>query len=95
MNGDYLDPRADNLEWCTHKHNTAHAISVLGRNFAEKLHGGKGELSSASKLTEAEVIEIKRLLREGKLQREIAAQFNTCSTNISSINRGHTWGHVQ
>lgn len=92
--GDYLNPREDNLEWCTHQHNTAHAIADLGRTFVSKLQTGKGEASGAHKLTEVEVRSIKRLLAKGLRQSEIAARFDTCATNISSIKRGLTWSHV-
>lgn len=94
-NGNRLDPRVENLEWCTHQQNTKHAIDILRLDFASNLKTGKGEESGANRLTEVEVRSIKRLLAKGMRQAEIAARFNTCVTNISSIKRGLTWNHVK
>lgn len=95
IDGDYLNPVATNLEWCTHKENTKHAIDVLGRDFASKLKTGKGEESGAHILTDTDIRSIKRLLSAGWRQSDIAARFGISQTNVSSIKRGLTWSHVQ
>jgi hypothetical protein len=49
---------------------------------------------SGKKLNIAKVKEIKRMLREGSTQAEIAARFGVHQCQISKIKRGITWGHV-
>ena len=48
-----------------------------------------------AKLSDAQVREIKTLLREGKLQREISEQFGVSQSNISAIATGKTWAHIR
>lgn len=58
-----------------------------------ELHGTKqyGEKTSMSKLTEAQVLEIKRL--KGKVgPRQVAKMFGVERHAIQNINRGKTWG---
>ncbi len=57
-----------------------------------KITGGN---SPVSKLAEADVVEIKRLLSETDMKhREIAAIYGVTRGNITAINRGKTWGGV-
>lgn len=46
------------------------------------------------KLNESQVIEIRRLRREGATYKAIAMQFGMDKTSISDLIRGITWGHV-
>lgn len=94
LNGDYQDPRLANLEWCTHRQNTHHAINSLGRTFAKNLRCGKGVESGASRLSEADVLSIRRLAATGHAQKEIAERFGTSKSNVRSIVRRLTWSHV-
>jgi len=56
----------------------------------------KGENSSHHKLTERDVIQIKLLLKEGKLtQKEIADMFGVSVYTISDIKREITWYHIK
>jgi group I intron endonuclease len=56
-----------------------------------KIHPGK---RGNSKLTKEQVLQIKTLLKEGKLQKEIAKQFNVRVGTISEIKSGKTWKDV-
>ncbi len=56
----------------------------------------KGENNPAHKLTEQDVIQIKLLLKEGKLsQRKIAKIFGVSQLIISKINTGKIWSHIK
>jgi IS30 family transposase len=56
-------------------------------------HGtaSRGEASGMAKLTEADVHEIRRLLRQGLSHPDIASRFNVGRTNIENIKAGRTW----
>ena len=46
-------------------------------------------------LTEDQVREIKKLLRDNYSQVMIAKKFNVCSSTISCVKTGKTWSHIQ
>lgn len=76
-----------NLEWVTHKENTAHCIKQGRQNY--KI----GSACSVAKLDEKTVAEIKNL--KGKMRYvDIAAKYNTNYSNIAHIMRGSRWSHV-
>lgn len=54
----------------------------------------RGEASGLSKLTAADVKEIRRLAGLGFTQRAIAKQFGVTHPNVGSILRRETWAHV-
>lgn len=54
----------------------------------------KGSKHSHAKLTEADVLNIKKLFKAGATQKELCKQFNMSSGSISLIVRGITWRHV-
>jgi hypothetical protein len=81
-----------NLEWITPKGNTQHAISI-GLFVPHK--SGKGDACRASKLTEAQVVEIKKRLIRGEEYRKIAVEFGVCYGTIGHIKYGKTWTHVK
>lgn len=87
IDGNKANNRLENLEWCTSKENKHHAIRTGLVVF--KSHG---ENASNVLLTEKDVLEIRRLHREGKMtQREIAKNFNTGYKNLNGIVLGKTW----
>ena len=86
-NGIPADNRLSNLRWDTKKGNMADMV----------LHGthNRGERHVAAKLSESDVIEIKKLLREGVMtQKEIGEIYGLCRGTVSSIHRGRKWKHV-
>ena len=87
--GNRLNNYAKNLEWSTHKENTAHAITM------GLIHHYKGSDSNFAKLTEQQVYEIIGMLSCGVKQRSIAKLFNLSEACISNIKRGRTWAHLK
>jgi len=88
-NGNKLDNRVENLEWCTHSENIIHAYKTgLWKPV-------NGERQGSSKLKEADVIKIKELLKTKLSQEEIASGFNINRKVISLIKNNMAWKHVQ
>lgn len=87
MNLIKTDNRLENLEYVTHEANTIHAINAGVRP--------KGEVHGMSKLTEAQVREIRRLRELGLTTYQIADRFKVTRPNIGSILAGKTWNHVK
>jgi len=73
----------------TPKQNTNHAVS-LGL-FPDR----RGELNNSSKLTEDDVIKIRKMCEAGKKQVEIAKMFGVSKTVITSIKLRKNWKHVK
>ncbi len=67
-------------------------------NIADKVAKGrqhKGETCSLTKLTEVEVLEIRRLHATGKyIHKEIGERFNTTFTNVWMIVNRKSWKHI-
>lgn len=82
---------AENLEWVTYKENYDHSKSK-GR---QPVRYGE-DVGKQAKLTTAQVIEIKKLLRNGKLlQKDIAKLFNVNPRTISKIKCEIRWSHIK
>lgn len=81
-----------NLEWCTHAENMQHAHDI-GLIPPSKI--GPGEASPAAKLNDKSVSEIKKALRNGALQRDLAKEYGVAKGTISFIANGITWSHVE
>ena len=63
-------------------------------DMVSKMRHCYGERQGGSKLTEAEVVDIHRLLKLGVKQIKIAQMFNIGPMQISRIKRGTRWAHV-
>jgi len=86
INGNKADNRVCSLEWNTHKENVQHA-------FDNKLNiAPKGEKNGLSKLTDAQVLEIRSLTHIN--QREIAEIYNVHKSIISLIKSRKIWKHI-
>lgn len=84
---DKTNNRADNLQWATRKEQIDH--KVKGPNHR------KG-LVTNSKLSKNQVIEIKRMLKEGKLRKSvIARKFLISHTQLNRIESGANWANVK
>lgn len=86
-NGIKTDINLDNLEWCTHKENTNHAI-LTGLLKLE------GERCNFSKLREFQVKEIRVLIKEGLSQREISEKYGIERSTVSVIKMNKSWRHL-
>jgi hypothetical protein len=77
-----------NLEWCTHKENVQHS-------FETSLNPTKGEGNIHAKLTEHDVVEIRKLYKTGEYtHRQLAQMFNVNHSSIGTLLRGKSWKHV-
>lgn len=87
-NGVRTDNRAVNIEWVSASENIKHSFDCLGKKPT------KGELNGCSKLTEADVVEIKALLQVGFTPRWLGSVFGVSRGAIFHIRSGATWSHV-
>lgn len=88
-NGIKTDNRAENLEWCTHGHNTRHAMN-------EGLINIMCENAPSAKLTNENVLKIKKMLIGKELtHKDISKIFGVHETTISSINTGKNWSTLK
>jgi hypothetical protein len=69
-------------------------IPANQQDMFEKLRSTWGARSTLAKLTEDDVHEIRRLLRAGLPQTEIAKRFGVSQPSIGNINTGKTWRHL-
>lgn len=83
LDGDKLNNTLENLEWATDQENVSHA-------FKHGLSSNKGVKNSSAKLTEKEVIEIKKL-RGLEPHSLVAKRYNISKGHVSNIQRGYNW----
>lgn len=84
-NGNKLDNRASNLEWCTHQYNQIHAREngLMG-----------GERGNTTKLTERDIRAIRRLYPKVN-SRELAEAFDVGQNAVRKIINNETWKYVK
>lgn len=94
-NFDTHDASLENLEWCTPKENTHH-FNSSGRPRAKNTCMGVSH--HFSKLTDADVLQIRELYAANKhhrhIQRDIAKQYGLNKGTVRSILIGQTWKHL-
>ena len=89
-NGIKYDNRIENLEWVTGKENVNHAYQVL------KAFIPKGVQRSNHKLTESDVLEIRRIC-ETKIRgtfKRLASVYNVRASTIQKIYHRQKWKHI-
>lgn len=89
IDGDKENNRADNLEWCTYKENSNHAVSI---GLISPLRGSE---SHASKLSDKDVGEIKAYLYFNFKYAFIMDKYNISQPHVSFIKNGKMWGHIE
>lgn len=89
-NGIRNDNRLCNLEYCTGSQNILHAVK------RGTIKPATSETCNFRKLTTAQVLEIKKILKEKnyKNYEEIANKYGVYKTTIGLIKRGLTWRNV-
>ena len=80
-----------NLEWMTSKENISHAIQ---NGLRQKRRNQNGSRNNLSKLTETDVIEILKLIKQGLRNPEIAVLYGVKGNTISGIRTGKQWKHI-
>lgn len=76
-----------NLEWCTQEENVRHSVALGSRAHL------RGERVPTSKLTEQDVLRIKRLLSCGEMSHQaIADHYGVRREAVTRINLGKNWG---
>lgn len=86
LDGDKSNNSYANLAYGTHAQN--------GADRRRNREGSRGERHPHSRLTEADVREIRRLVAEGVPHKEIAGRFEIHKNYVSRIHRGLAWSHV-
>lgn len=88
LDGNKLNNRPPNLEWCTVLENNNHSRLVLGNDF-------KGERVRTSKLKTHQVIEIRKLYFNEKISvAKIAPLYNITPSGIYGVICGTNWNHI-
>lgn len=88
-NGIKTDNRIENIEWVTPKENMDHAAELGLLDFK------RGQDAGSAKFRDAEVAEIKKLIRSGHYYcTAIARVYNVNRRTIQDIGSGATWKHV-
>lgn len=85
-NGIGTDNRIENLRWDTRSNN--HADKTLHNTATQ------GERHPQAKLSESDVLEIRRLVAGGCVQRSLCAKYGVSPMSISRAVNGQSWSHI-
>lgn len=88
IDGNKLNNRADNLEYCTHLQNVAHAIA------SGLWDSRKGQKHGMAKLCDSDISVIRQRLSLGESQSSIAKDYGVCQQTIQRINARKIWSHI-
>ena len=87
-NGNKLDNRVENIEWCSPSENIKHAHMMGIKNQV-------GEKNNATKLSDQDVRRIKLASLCGMSKLEISRLFNIAESTAYSIANGTNWSHIK
>lgn len=85
IDGNKLNNKVENLEWCTHKHNSEHAVEMF------KLHSDGHPRAT---ITDEEVHEVCRLLQEGYRNCDVVKLTGMKRTLVNNIKMGKNWNRI-
>lgn len=87
-NKDRSDNRLCNLEWVTPSENMYHSYSYGNRGTA------RGSGNGNAKLSEEDILQIRKLYAEGQTQSGLARIFDVTQVTIWRVVHGNSWKHV-
>lgn len=87
-----LNPK--HLKWSTHKENQREMVERSGFMDRVSTRDYYGSANPKAKLTDADVIEIRRRRAAGEVQQRIADDYGITQVNVSEICLGKTWRHL-
>lgn len=86
VDGDKLNNKVENLEWCTLAKNNQHGRTLEG-NYGEGLYN--------TELDDSKVHEICSKLVEGYLAKDLSVEYDVSKDIIRKIKAGDTWFHIR
>lgn len=89
IDGNKRNNNMSNLEWCTAKENIRHSFKM-------GLHKSRiGSLNKNAKLSEIDVVNIKKMINSGIKNSKISGLFPVSAAAISNIKTGRIWSHIK
>ena len=88
IDGNKLNNNLNNLEWCSCSYNMKHS-------YKNKISTNMGETHKLSKLTENNVLEIRKLYKNGQInQGELSKKYKVSRRVIYDVIKNNTWKHL-
>lgn len=96
LDHDKLNNKATNLKWMTPEENYEHQkSSPLVIKEKKERRNRRNEDSNVFKLTVPKVMQMKKMINEGKPIKQLVKQFKVTDTQIRRIMRGENWGDIK